>query len=81
MRYRPSSSLSYRNVLIAAGLAAGLGVGTACAEPADGVAAQPHSGGGLSRGTLADPAQSHYQALEAEIPPAHQRPLPRGSGR
>jgi hypothetical protein len=45
MRYRSSSSLSYRNVLIAAGLAVGLGVGSATAEPAAATAPQPHSDG------------------------------------
>jgi hypothetical protein len=44
MRHRASSRLSYRNVLIAAGLAAALCVGSALAEP---VAAdqQPHGDG------------------------------------
>jgi hypothetical protein len=43
MRHRSSSSLSYRNVLIAAGLAVGLGVGAANAEPSGGSTTQPRS--------------------------------------
>lgn len=45
MRYRSSSSLSYRNVLIAAGLAVGLGVGSARAEPSAASAPQPRTDG------------------------------------
>jgi hypothetical protein len=43
MRYRSSSSLSYRNVLIAAGLAVGLGVGAASADPGSTSTTQPRS--------------------------------------
>ncbi|MFI4867390.1 MAG: hypothetical protein ACHQDB_09870 [Steroidobacterales bacterium] len=41
MRYRSSSSLSYRNVLIAAALAAALGVVTGHSKPGTGIDAQP----------------------------------------
>jgi hypothetical protein len=40
-----SSRRSYREVLIAAGLTAALGVGTACAEPAATCAVQPQADG------------------------------------
>jgi hypothetical protein len=56
MRYRSSSRLSYRNVLIAAGLAAGLGVGSACAEPTESSAAKRHIGGDIAGAPLAGPA-------------------------
>lgn len=45
MRHPSSSRLSYRNVLIAAGLAAALGVGAAQSKPASADAAQPHPDG------------------------------------
>jgi hypothetical protein len=41
MRYRSSSSLSYRNVLIAAALAAALGVITGHSKPGAAIDAQP----------------------------------------
>jgi len=52
MRHPASSRLQYRNVLIAAGLAAALGVGSALAEP---VAAdqQPHGDGRSPDGVAA----------------------------
>jgi hypothetical protein len=53
MRYRSSSSLSYRNVLIAAGLAVGLGVGAASAESAA-TAPQPRSDGQSPNGQSAN---------------------------
>jgi hypothetical protein len=40
-----SSRRSYREVLIAAGLTAALGVGTACVEPGAPAAAQPRADG------------------------------------
>jgi hypothetical protein len=51
MRHPSSSRLSYRNVLIAAGLAAALGVGTACAKPVTAPASQPLEGGQSPEGT------------------------------
>ena len=45
MRYRSSSRLSYRNVLIAAGLAVGLGVGAASAKHGAATAPLPRSDG------------------------------------
>jgi hypothetical protein len=45
MRYRSSSRLSYRNVLIAAGLAVGLGVGAGDAKAGAATAPQPRSDG------------------------------------
>jgi uncharacterized membrane protein len=48
MRYPSSTRRSYREVLIAAGLTAALGVGTACAEP--GAADAPQAGGQASNG-------------------------------
>jgi hypothetical protein len=45
MRHAASSRFSYRNVLIAAGLAAALGVGSAFARPVAAAAPQPHGGG------------------------------------
>ena len=44
MRHPPSSRLSYRNVLIAAALAAGLEVGTVYVGSGQASAAQPHRG-------------------------------------
>lgn len=44
MRYPTSSRFSYRNVLIAAALAAGLGVSPAYAKTADVPAARPQRG-------------------------------------
>jgi hypothetical protein len=48
MRQPSSSRLSYRNVLIAAGLAAALGVGSALAKPVSNTAPQQPVGGGQS---------------------------------
>jgi hypothetical protein len=48
MRYPSSTRRSYREVLIAAGLTAALGVGTACAEP--GAAAAAQAGGPTPNG-------------------------------
>jgi hypothetical protein len=48
MRQPSSSRLSYRNVLIAAGLAAALGVGSALAKPVTDTAPQQPLGGGQS---------------------------------
>lgn len=62
MRYASSSRLSYRNVLIAAGLAAGLQVSTAYAEPKSAPAAQPQSGDELPNGAVDAQAGSHRQA-------------------
>jgi hypothetical protein len=45
MRHPLSSRRSYREVLIAAGLTAALGVSTACAEPAAAAAPQPQADG------------------------------------
>jgi hypothetical protein len=45
MRYRSSSRLSYRNVLIAAGLAAALGVVSGHSKPGDTIDAQPQRDG------------------------------------
>ena len=45
MRYRSSSRLSYRNVLIAAALAVGLGVGSGSAKTGAAAAPQPRSDG------------------------------------
>ena len=62
MRYRSSSSLSYRNVLIAAGLAVGLGVvGSATAKPAAATAPRPQSDG-QSNGSPAPAASQHRTA-------------------
>jgi len=51
MRHPSSSRLSYHNVLIAAGLAAALGVGTAFARPVTATAPQPLGGGQSPEGT------------------------------
>ena len=51
MRHASSSRFSYRNVLIAAGLAAALGVGTAFAKPAITPASQPLGGGQSPQGS------------------------------
>jgi|HubBroStandDraft_1064217.scaffolds.fasta_scaffold295395_1 hypothetical protein len=55
MRYRSSSSLSYRNVLIAAGLAVGLGVGAANAEPGATSTTQPRSDEPVDRSAALPP--------------------------
>jgi hypothetical protein len=52
MRQPLSSRRSYRDVLIAAGLTAALGVGTACAE-SGAAAAQPHADGQSPNGAAA----------------------------
>jgi hypothetical protein len=52
VRHRSSSRLSYRNVLIAAGLAAALGVGSAYARPGEASAGQPHGHGQTPKGAL-----------------------------
>jgi len=83
MRYRSSSRLSYRNMLIAAGLAAALGVGTTYAQP--GTAAQPHGDGqrdgqtpdGSADGSAASP----FRAGEPAVPAAPANIMPRGSRR
>jgi hypothetical protein len=59
MRYRSSSSLSYRNVLIAAGLAVGLGV-----SPAPQSQPQPQSDGQSPNG------QSSRNVNRPAVPPA-----------
>jgi hypothetical protein len=71
MRYRSSPRLSYRNVLIAAGLAASLGVGTACAEPTEATAAKRHIGGDMAGGPLAGPASG---AIPTDRPPVLRGP-------
>jgi hypothetical protein len=48
MRHASSSRFSYRNVLIAAGLAAALGVGSAFAKPVTNTAPQQPLGSGQS---------------------------------
>jgi hypothetical protein len=68
MRYRSSSRLLYRNVLIAAGLAAALGVGAACAEPRAAVGAQPHADGHQPDGSIDASAGSRSKAAEAIAP-------------
>jgi hypothetical protein len=75
MRYRSSSSLSYRNVLIAAGLAVGLGMGAASADAA--AAPQPRSDGQSPNG------QSPNGSVDrlGFVPPALARAMARGSRR
>jgi len=59
MRHASSSRFSYRNVLIAAGLAAALGVGTAVARPVAATASQPPGGDLSPEGSAAaHPAQA-----------------------
>jgi hypothetical protein len=53
MRYRSSSRLSYRNVLIAAGLAAALGVVTGHSKPGAAIDAQPQRDGQTPDGSVA----------------------------
>ena len=67
MRNPTSSRLSYRNVLIAAGLAAGLGVSPGYSKPADVLAAQPQRGQPTPDGPLEAPAGSD---LRSDQPPA-----------
>lgn len=62
MRHASSSRFSYRNVLIAAGLAAGLQVSTAYAEPKSAPAAQPHSGDEIPNGSVDARTGGHRQA-------------------
>jgi hypothetical protein len=68
MRYRSSSRLSYRNVLIAAGLAAALGVGTAYARPGATIAAQPHRDGQTPQGSVDGSAGRDMKAPSAAVP-------------
>jgi hypothetical protein len=70
MRYRSSSSLSYRNVLIAAGLAAALGVGTAYTRPGEAIAAQPHANGQTPKGAVDGSAGRDLKARAAAVPSA-----------
>jgi hypothetical protein len=67
MRYRSSSRLSYRNVLIAAGLAAALGVGTAHSKPGAGIAAQRHADRQTPDRTVA-PAPADSAQRAARVP-------------
>jgi hypothetical protein len=62
MRYPSTSRLSYRNVLIAAGLAAGLGVSTVYSKPSDALAAQPQRDNPIPEGPLDAPVGSDFQA-------------------
>jgi hypothetical protein len=64
MRQPSSSRLSYRNVLIAAGLAAALGVGGAFAKPVTNTAPQQPLGGGQSPEGAAggNPTSAHAAA-------------------
>lgn len=67
MRYLSSSRLSYRNVLIAAGLAAGLGVSPAYSEPAEVPAAQPQRGNPIPEGPVETSAGSEFQADQSQV--------------
>jgi hypothetical protein len=62
MRYLSSSRLSYRNVLIAAGLAAGLGVSSAYSKSPDAPAIQPQRDNPMPEGTVEASAGSEIQA-------------------
>jgi hypothetical protein len=63
MRYRSSSSLSYRNVLIAAGLAVGLGVGAASAGSGAASTTRPRSDGQSSNGQTSNEAVDRSAVL------------------
>ena len=66
MRYRSSSSLSYRNVLIAAALAAALGVVTGHSKPGAAIDAQPQRDGQTPDGSVAPaPADSGPRGVRA----------------
>jgi hypothetical protein len=70
MRYPSSSRRSYREVLIAAGLTAALGVGSACAEPGAGTAPQPRADGQTPNGQNPSNGSADRSAL-APPPGAH----------
>jgi hypothetical protein len=75
MRYPSSSRRSYRDVLIAAGLTAALGVGTAYAEP--GAAAARQAGGQTPNGQ-----SPNGNVDRSDVPqPARADGMARGSGR
>jgi hypothetical protein len=64
MRYRSSSRLSYRNVLIAAGLAAALGVVSGHSESGAAIDAQPQRDGQTPDGSVA-PADGGQRGVRA----------------
>jgi hypothetical protein len=70
MRHASSSRFSYRNVLIAAGLAAALGVGTAFARPLPATAPQPLGGDQSPEGGAAGHPVPAPAAAGIEHPPA-----------
>jgi hypothetical protein len=70
MRHASSSRFSYRNVLIAAGLAAALGVGTAFARPLAAAAPQPLGGDQSPEGSAAGHPVPAPIAAGIEHPPA-----------
>jgi hypothetical protein len=68
MRHASSSRLSYRNVLIAAGLAAALGVGTAYAKPVTATSSQPRAGGQSPAGSAGSDPGSAPTSAGIELP-------------
>jgi hypothetical protein len=66
MRYRSSSRLSYRNVLIAAGLAAALGVVSGHSKSGAAIDAQPQRDGQTPDGSVAPaPADGGQRGVRA----------------
>jgi hypothetical protein len=71
MRTRSWSRLLYRNVLIAAGLAAALGVGAACAEPGAALGAQSHRDGYKPQGRGSVSTRSQFEPRKFLGPQSH----------
>jgi hypothetical protein len=78
MRYPSSTRRSYRDVLIAAGLAAALGVGSAYAEPGSASARQPRADGQTPNGQNPPSGTADRSAL---LPAPTERVTARGSRR